>query len=129
MNYVLIAFCCFMTTLSILKYWIKQETRWHKIVVSIVTIGTGITAYFALFQMLPTSASPQVSNLYFYAYGNINDFAYCCEFQVRNDGDKNCTLEKVELMLEGTALKLRKPDRCESELAEAEVADLGGAVL
>ncbi len=98
-----------MTVLSVIKCWMTEEqTYWLKWITILITVGSGITGYFVLYKMLPTPASPQVNDIFFYANGNQGDFSYCYEFTTRNDGDSPCKMEKVELVLKDVKFKTAK---------------------
>jgi hypothetical protein len=109
MKVAIILFCFFMTLLTAIKCWIKDERgKVFRLIATIITIGSGITGYIVLYKMLPTPASPQINELFFYADGNQKDFTFCCEFLVRNDGATFCTLEKVEFVLQDVKFKSAK---------------------
>jgi len=108
---LVIAFCFLVTVLTALKYWLKQDSCKYKVVATILAVCSGITGYFVLYEMLPTPASPQINNLYFYADETLNSFEYVCEFLVRNDGDTPCVLETVEFLLADAEFKNAKSGR------------------
>lgn len=101
----LIVFCFFMILLTVLKCFIKkskkEETRIrYRFIISFISVFTCLTGAYYLNDTLPSPASPQISNLYFFANGYLNNFRYQCEFLIRNDGETPCVLEKVEFFLE-----------------------------
>jgi hypothetical protein len=105
---LVVLFCLFMTLLSICQHWIAKKTRWSKLIKTGLAICSGITGFFVLYGMLPTTADPQINNLNFFATASPNDYSFYCEFSARNNGKKKCELEKIEFIRDGTKFTFAK---------------------
>lgn len=88
------------------KCFTEEKTLSNKIFTSLLTVFGIITGGAVFFQMLPSPASPQINELYFYAHGQPSDFSFYCEFYARNDGATLCELEKIECVLNKTEFKI-----------------------
>jgi hypothetical protein len=108
MSIALALFCIFMTILAVWNCWVPEKTPKFNTIASILTICSGITGYFVLYKMLPTPASPEINDVFFYAQGGQAEFSFCCEFLTRNDGGTICTIDKVEFFLSDVQFKRAK---------------------
>lgn len=109
-------FCVAMIALTVLKCFIKKDNEEkirirYRIVISLISIFTCLTGAYYLNDTLPSPASPQINHLFFFRQGVEQRFRYCCEFNIRNDGQTPCNLEKVEFVLEGYEFKNAKSGR------------------
>ena len=109
-------FCLVMIVLTVLKCFIKKEKDEkirvrYRFVISLISIFTCLTGAYYLNDTLPSPASPQINQLFFYAQGNSQIFRYRCEFDIRNDGETPCELESVTFSLEGTEFTFAKSSR------------------
>jgi len=61
----------------------------------------------ALWWVWPRRAMPAIVDIRLYdgGGGNAANFPFLCQFIVRNDGDRACELEKVEILLENTTFQ------------------------
>lgn len=108
MKITIALFCFFMTGLTVWNCWVKPDTNTYKLIASLITVGSGISGFFVLKEMMPTPASPEVNDVFFYANGSQNDFFFCCEFLARNEGSLPCSIDNVEFLLSGIEFKRAK---------------------
>jgi hypothetical protein len=97
--------------LTILKVWdslVDRKSKYYKPIMVGLAICSGILGWYTARGLIPSNPNPMVKNLHFYAYGIPNSFNFCCEFEILNQGDKGCKLDKVEFMLDKTQFKFGK---------------------